>query len=128
MGMEKVYIPKTRLLELFFLKSAISISSPAKNIIYGRPTVPKSTILLSLAMKLNPKGPMIIPAMIRPMRCGMDNLFNSKGTNNMINRIRAKIRTGSDNGKVNPKVDSRTIFATVMIDRKYSRIMIQGYV
>lgn len=50
-GIVNVYIPNNKLLHLFFLNSPRSISKPARNIIYSKPTWPNNSILLSRAIR-----------------------------------------------------------------------------
>tara|TARA_R100000935_G_scaffold37130_1_gene58186 strand:+ start:749 stop:1093 length:345 start_codon:yes stop_codon:yes gene_type:complete len=97
-GIRKVYIPKRKLFELFLLKSAISISRPAKNIIYRSPAVPERMIPLSLNNKLNPFGPMIAPAIIKPRICGILNFPKRIGAARIIIRITRNFRTGLVSG------------------------------
>jgi hypothetical protein len=45
-------------------------------------------------------GPIIAPAMISPIRCGILNLFRMIGAKRIINRISEKSNTGLVRGKV----------------------------
>ena len=103
------------LFHMYFLKSAKSISNPAMNMIYKSPTVPKRTILLSLAIRFSPKGPTTTPAMINPIRCGMRILFNNIGENRMINKMSEKINTGLLSGKLNSRIRKSIILLILLL-------------
>ena len=112
-GNKKVYKPKPKLFHLFFLKSPISISKPAKNIIYSKPVVPVTTMLLSRANTLKPCGPITAPAIIKPIKCGTLILFSNSGAAKMIiNNIR-NFSTGSSIGKLVFKLSNNMIFLLV---------------
>ena len=100
-GTMKVRIPKTILLFLFFLKSFKSISRPAINIMYNKPTVPNRTMLELLNNKLNPWGPTKTPAIINPIIPGNFSFFANKGAERIIISTRAKTSTGSFKGNSN---------------------------
>jgi hypothetical protein len=49
---------------------------------------------------------MIAPAIIKPMRCGIFNLFNINGANKMIKRMSENNNTGFLSGKVMSNMES----------------------
>jgi hypothetical protein len=99
-GILKVYNPKVMLFHLFFLKSPMSISNPAKNMMYKSPVVPLTTMLLSLDNTLNPLGPMMAPAMIRPNKCGTFILLSKRGALRIMTKTNRNFRTGSSIGRL----------------------------
>jgi hypothetical protein len=67
--------------------------------IYNKPAVPDKTILLSLSIKFNPNGPITAPAIIKPNKCGIFNLFSRIGANKMITNININFNIGLVSGK-----------------------------
>jgi len=115
MGITKVYRPNNKLLALFFLNSAKSISKPARNIIYNKPAVPDRIILLSLNNTLNPLGPITAPAIISPRIGGILILFNIIGADSIIISITKKVSTGLVKGKVVSKIFNKIIICQLKI-------------
>jgi hypothetical protein len=68
--------------------------------IYNKPTVSNNMMLLSLARRLNPCGPIINPARINPTIWGILNLPNIIGVSRIISMMSIKIITGFSKGKV----------------------------
>jgi hypothetical protein len=77
----------------------MSISSPAKNMIYNKPVFDSSSKLFVDSMMCSECGPIITPARIKPMIPGILKRLNNSGENKMINSVRARIRTGFFNGR-----------------------------
>ena len=98
-GIEKVYNPNIILFELFFLKSVMLISRPAKNMIYKSPAVPDKIIPLSRNKRFNPLGPTIAPAIINPRMCGIRSLFSRIGAKRISKSIIKNFKTGLVSGK-----------------------------
>ena len=73
----------------------IHFQTSQKHYIVLKPTLPNSSKLLSRAKILNPCSPITNPANIIPMICGIRNLFNKMGANNMISNTRRNIHVGS---------------------------------
>jgi L-lysine 2,3-aminomutase len=68
---------------------------------YIRPIVENICIDASLDIKFNPKGPIMIPAKIKPIILGTRIRFKKMGTNKtMVSKTRNTI-TGLDNGNEN---------------------------
>ncbi|EPR71889.1 hypothetical protein ADIWIN_3087 [Winogradskyella psychrotolerans RS-3] len=111
-GIRNVNKPNTKLFLLFFLKSARSISKPARNIIYNSPAVPERIILLSLSIRFIPFGPMTAPAIISPRRWGIFILFRIIGANRIITNINKNFNTGFVSGK-----DVSKMFSTIITCR-----------
>ena len=113
--MKKVKAPNTTLLDRFCLNSCMSISKPAKNMMYCKPTVPNKMILISRAIKFKPFGPIIAPAIIKPIRCGIRNLFKTIGANKMMNSIKENNNTGFLSGKVKSIPTKKSIVPNLKI-------------
>lgn len=99
-GIRNVYKPNTRLRALFLRKSFISISRPARNMMYSRPAVPDRMMLLSRITRLKPCGPITAPAIINPSSGGIFNRLSKRGAARMIPKISINFRIGSVSGNV----------------------------
>ena len=113
-------IPKMMLWFHRLLKSCRFISRPARNMIYNKPTVSNNMMLLSLARRLNPCGPIINPARINPTIWGILNLPNIKGVSRIMSMMSIKTRTGFSKGKVNCMLNGCIIDIIVMIENNQS--------
>ena len=86
-GIINVKKPKTKLLFLLALNSFMSNSKPAINMMYNKPIVEKSLIAESFARIFKPCGPIITPAIIKPIIPGIFNFLRRMGESKMINKI-----------------------------------------
>jgi hypothetical protein len=77
----------------------MSISSPAKNMIYNKPVFESSSKLLVDSIIWRELGPIIIPEIIKPIIPGILNLLNRSGENKIIRRVSARIKTGFFTGR-----------------------------
>jgi hypothetical protein len=113
MGIIKVYMPNVKLLNPCFLKVAMFISTPARNMMYSNHTVPNNIMLLSRSIRFRPLGPMIAPAMINPINGGILNLFRINGANKIMNSMSENNNTGFLSGKEKFSM-SRIIIGTLV--------------
>jgi hypothetical protein len=81
------------------LKSRKFISNAAINIKYSNPTVPNKAIPLSFEIRLNPLGPIRMPATNKPIIPGILNLFESNGKNKKMKSKSVNANTGSAMGR-----------------------------
>jgi hypothetical protein len=65
---------------------------------YNSPTCPKRVKALVRSITPNPRGPIIAPAIISPIRWGIRNLLRTIGAKRIINRMMENIRTGLFSG------------------------------
>lgn len=99
MGIKKVSAPKTKLLFLLLLNSCISISSPARNIMYNNPVLESNSKLLVDSIMWNEWGPIIIPEMMSPIIPGTLKRLNKSGENKIMSSVMARISTGFFKGR-----------------------------
>lgn len=98
-GIRHVKSPKMRNRREFFLTLSRSISSPARNMIYSSPTLPKSSNDESRVRMSSPFCPITMPANTMPMMCGIRSLPMMMGANNMIISTTKNISVGLVIGK-----------------------------
>jgi hypothetical protein len=65
------------------------------------------------------------PAIIKPIKCGILNLFKSIGAKSMMKRIKENNNTGFFNGKANSKKLSKIIIENLMNNNSGSWLKIK---
>ena len=83
----------------FFLTLSISISKPARNMMYNSPTLPNNSNELSRSNRCSPCSPMSTPASTIPMMCGMRSLPMMMGASRMMSSTTKNISVGLVMGK-----------------------------
>jgi hypothetical protein len=77
----------------------MSISKPAKNMIYNKPVFDNNSKLLVDSMRCKKLGPIITPDRIKPIIPGTRKRLNNNGEKRIISSISARIKTEFFKGK-----------------------------